>query len=212
MSINKKTQENFLNGKKICKVTGMPNWILKIKGKMDARKGPEVADAYIEKMYKRLKSFDDLEVRTAENILESSREAAALNINMLSESSRTIATTQIPHSDGSPNGVRGARSAKGKVASAISASSNSSRSIYSINELITSVNLHLRTRVDQTYLIGLEKCKAYECGVKCRIPDYSIPEFDMNSEIINKYLETHKKLDDAVKAETYKCINNTEEE
>ena len=66
MSINKKTQENFLNGKKICKVTGMPNWILKIKGKMDARKGPEVADAYIEKMYKRLKSFDDLEVRTAE--------------------------------------------------------------------------------------------------------------------------------------------------
>ncbi len=211
MSISKK-QEKFLNGKKIRKVTVIPNWILRIKGRIDARNGPEVPDAYVEKMYKKLKSFDDYEVRTAENILKAPREAAALNINTLSESSQTIATTNIPHNDGSARGVRGERTARGKVASAMATSSNSSRSIYSINELIISVNSHLQTRIDQTYLTGLEKCKAYECGVKRKLPDYSIPDFDMNSDAVNKYQATHKVLDDAVKAETYKCINNTEEE
>ena len=212
MSISKKAQEKFLKGKKIRKVTLIPNWILKIKGRLDARNGPEVPDAYVEKMYKRLKSFDDLEVRTAENILKAPREAAALNINALSESSQTIASTDIPANDGSANGIRNERSARGTLASAKSTFSNSARSIYSINELIVSINSHLRTRIEQTYLIGLEKCKAYECGVKRVIPDYGIPDFDMNSDAVNKYQEMHKTLDDAVKAETYKCINNSEEE
>lgn len=212
MSISNRKQEAFVKGKKIRKVTRMPDWALKLRGRIDGRKGSEVPDAYLEKLYKRLKSFDDSEVRTAENILSDSREQALASLNSLSDSSHTVASTQITPNDGSPKSVRNERAARGKVANAKASSANAAHTLYSVNERIISVNTHLKSRIDETYMVGLKKCKAYVYGVRHKLPDYDGAPFEMESAAADKYFSDHKTLDDAIKAASYKCINNKEEE
>lgn len=212
MSVSKKLGETFMKGEDIKKATRLPDWFLRLKGKWDARKGPDVPNAYLRKLHNKISSLDNAEVNTAENILMPSRDSAAVALNKLSDSKRTVSSTPVPQSDGSPKSVRAQRRSNGTVSSARASAQSSANTLYSTNEFIISVNSILKVRIDETHKFGFKKCMAYVYGVKSKIPDYKPPEFAPETNAMDMYLSDHEILDTAIKEEAYRCIKSEKEE
>lgn len=78
------------NSKKAGSVTRLPGWILKIKGRLDSRKGEGVCDEYIRRFYKKLAAMESKEVIDAENRLAGVRAEAAVILVRFMEQSRFL--------------------------------------------------------------------------------------------------------------------------
>lgn len=141
MSVSKKLGETFMKGEDIKKATRLPDWFLRLKGKWDARNGPDVPNAYLRKLHEKISSLDNAEVNTAENILIPSRDSAAVALNKLSDSKRTVSSTPVPQSDGSPKSVRAQRRSNGTVSSARASAQSSANALYSANEFMPAEEL-----------------------------------------------------------------------
>jgi hypothetical protein len=71
-------------------------FILKIKGKLDAKKGTNVAETYINKVMAKCRACENREVLTAEELLyDSRREAAVLMSSMCQDKIMCISTSRL---------------------------------------------------------------------------------------------------------------------
>ena len=79
-----------MNKRKVKSVTWMPGFILKLKGRLDSRRGEGVCNEYICQLYKKLAAMEVNEVVEAENLLFDARRSAAVILTRFAEQKRFL--------------------------------------------------------------------------------------------------------------------------
>lgn len=176
----------------------MPTTLLKLKGKLDAKKTPSVADSYIKKICSNTDGLTNKEILRAEKILYPFREEAATIIASLS-----TATASLESAPDISNGSSAVDKRTDKRVSAIrngyisSIRSGNSR-ISAINEMLVSISTALQERIDKTHKKSMAKIYAYQEGLhKGGLSDYT-PTIEYDDHAFAQYKENHIKLDEKI--------------
>ena len=196
--MNEKILKNFRKGKGIHKALKTPMFVLKIKGKRDAKKGSNIAETFINKVKAKCRACENREVLTAEEILYNSRREAAVLMSSMCQDKDILGTIPNTKVETSPLDVRATRRNAAQRANTVSIIKGNFEKLVQINELIIDVNACLEQRILKTRHLCTERLNAYILGVR----EVHI-EFDNNTEYDNSasdmYQAKHKACDEAVK-------------
>lgn len=196
--MNEKILKNFRKGKGIHKALKTPMFVLKIKGKRDAKKGSNIAETFINKVKAKCRACENREVLTAEEILYNSRREAAVLMSSMCQDKDILGTIPNTKVETSPLDVRANRRNAAQRANTVSIIKGNFEKLVQINELIIDVNACLEQRILKTRHLCTERLNAYILGVR----EVHI-EFDNNTEYDNSasdmYQAKHKACDEAVK-------------
>ena len=196
--MNEKILKNFRKGKGIHKAINTPMFILKIKGKLDAKKGTNVAETYINKVKAKCRACENREVLTAEELLYDSRREAAVLMSSMCQDKDILGNIPNAKLETSPLDVRANRRNAAQRANTISIIKGNIEKLVQINELIIDVNACLEQRILKTRHLCTERLNAYILGVR----EVHL-EFDNNIEYDNSasavYETKHKACDEAIK-------------
>jgi hypothetical protein len=86
----KKPKVKYITGKNIKNVTVLPNFILKLKGRIDAHKGEDVALAHIDRYLKKCLSIESGECLVSEEALKNARSEGAANLDIVENTAKEI--------------------------------------------------------------------------------------------------------------------------
>lgn len=196
--MNEKILKKFRKGKGIHKVIKTPMFILKIKGKRDAKKGVNIAETYINKAKAKCRALENREVLTAEEILYDSRREAAVLMSSMCQDKDILGNIPNARAEASPLDVRANRRNAAQRANTISIIKGNFEKLVQIHELIIDVNACLEQRILKTRHLCTERLNAYILGVR----EVHI-EFSNNIEYDNSasdmYESKHKICDEAIK-------------
>lgn len=196
--MNEKILNKFRKGKRICKALKTPMFILKIKGKRDAKKGANIAETYINKVKAKCQALENREVLTAEEILYDLRREAAVLMSSMCQDKDILGNIPNARAEVSPLDVRANRRNAAQRANTVSIIKGNFEKLVQINELIIDVNACLEQRILKTRHLCTERLNAYILGVR----EVHL-EFDNNIEYDNSasimYETKHKVCDDAIK-------------
>lgn len=212
--MNEKILKNFRKGKGIHKALKTPMFILKIKGKRDAKRGTNIAATYINKVKAKCRALENREVLTAEEILYDSRREAAVLMSSMCQDKDLLGTIPNTRAETSPLDVRANRRNANQRANTIFIIKGNFEKLVQINELIIDVNACLEQRILKTRHLCTERLNAYILGVR----EVHL-EFDNNIEYDNSasnvYEAKHKTCDEAIEntvAMVYTAGGNHNEE
>lgn len=79
-----------MNSRKVKSVTWIPGFVLKLKGRLDSRRGEGVCNEYICQLYKKLAAMEVNEVVAVENLLFDARKLAAVILTRFAEQERFL--------------------------------------------------------------------------------------------------------------------------
>ena len=196
--MNEKILKKFRKGRGIHKALKTPMFILKIKGKRDAKKGTNIADTYINKVKAKCRACENREVLVAEEILYDSRREAAVLMSSMCQDKDMLGNIPNARVEASPLDVRANRRNAAQRANTISIIKGNFEKLVQINELIIDVNACLEQRILKTRHLCTERLNAYILGVR----EVHL-EFDNNIEYDNSasavYETKHKACDEAIK-------------
>lgn len=211
--MNEKILNNFRKGKGIHKALKTPMFILKIKGKRDAKKGTNIAETYINKVKAKCRACENREVLTAEEILYDSRREAAVLMSSMCQDKDILGTIPNARTETSPLDVRVNRRNASQRMNTISMIKGNFERLVQINELIIDINTCLEQRILKTRHLCTERLNAYILGVR----EVHL-EFDNNIDYDNSasdmYEVKHKACDEAIKntvATVYTAGGNSNE-
>lgn len=185
--------------KKIQPVTRVPGIFLRIKGKLDSRRGQGVCDAYIEKLRSKLSAIESREVTCAENELFDSRKEAAVILTNFSEKKRKL--QEIPQETNgiSIEEIRADRKNAKKREATKTDIHRALESLASINETIVNVDTILEERIYRARNHTDAKIRMYMEGVRSgKQKDYCMtdPADDLAREA---YYQKHQMLDEKIR-------------
>lgn len=196
--MNEKILKKFRKGKGIHKALKTPMFVLKIKGKRDAKKGVNIAETYINKVKAKCRALENREVLTAEEILYDSRRDAAVLMSSMCQDKNILGNIPTARTEASPLDVRANRRNAAQRANTISIIKGNFEKLVQINELIIDVNACLEQRILKTRHLCTERLNAYILGVR----EVHL-EFDNNIEYDDSastvYEAKHKACDEAIK-------------
>lgn len=86
----KKPKVKYITGKNIKDVTVLPNFILKLMGRIDAHKGEDVALAHIDRYLKKCLSIESGECLISEEALKNARSEGAANLDIVENTAKEI--------------------------------------------------------------------------------------------------------------------------
>lgn len=195
---------------KLRKVTRLPKWILRLMGKLDAKKGIGVVDAHIALWLDRLGAFENDLVKAEEKAVLPVREKAALAVSALERVKADLSVPAIVSADKpkptDPKLIRAVRNAQekaeGRRNNAESLHKASTEELISCNELIISSNVKTRERIEAMRNTAKASIDAYVKGVRKVFPDYS-PQVIFSNDALEIYLSPHSVLDAKVKEVAY---------
>lgn len=196
--------------RRIRRVTLLPGWVLRLKGRIHARYGASVVSAYIGRLLRKLCSLEDREVLETEKALYPTRDTAANCLTTISREANAL--SQMP--DAVPENSDIAIRTNQRNAAAVETHKNTisacTRTITSANELIINGVTILEGRIATMRAKTEEKILQYIAGVRKKLPDYT---FDLNAEentAVDIYVANHRVLDNAISKLAYKTINEEE--
>lgn len=196
--MNEKILKKFRKGKGIHKALKTPMFILKIKGKRDAKKGVNIAETYINKGKAKCRALENREVLTAEEILYDSRREAAVLMSSMCQDKYILGNIPNARAEASPLDVRANRRNAAQRANTISIIKGNFEKLVQINELIIDINACLEQRILKTRHLCTERLNAYILGVR----EVHL-EFDNNNEYDDSastvYEAKHKACEEAIK-------------
>lgn len=196
-SMNNSTK--FKSGEKICAVTKMPNFLLKIKGKLDSRKGSSVPDAYIDKLKRKCESIENIEVITAENILVGDRKNAAVAVCNIAESQKALENKPAKTEGNSPKAIRENRRRANQISSTESSIKSGHSALINAFQNIVSTETVLKERITNTRKKTSEKINVYVSGVRSwKLKEYS-PDFDFLDDAFETYKNSHFEEDKIIR-------------
>lgn len=205
----KHTNTKYITGSDVKDVTVMPNFILKIIGKIDARKGEDVAKAHIERYLEKCTSLEDMECLLSEEFLKQPRAEGAANLDIIENTPK-----EIPEMPGSIDEqhtwdiLENRRRASDKERAQKTVKAARSR-LYEINEEIINGTSILEQRIAKIRKRATSKIKAYIKGVRAGgIPTFS-PNITFSEVYVDKYYKKHKR-DKAIAAVA--AVTNYEED
>lgn len=181
--MNKKSIQNYKKGKRCKKVTLAPDFILKIKGKLDASKNESSAHVFINGLYDKCSAIEALEVSTAQELLKDYREEGEKLFYKVRDYLLFLHSTPM-------------KTRESKQNAHIEFKASADRLIQ-IHKIITDVNTALERRITQIRKHCSHKKDAYSQGVKMVMPDFSLITYHCEKPI-EDYLLMHKETDDAI--------------
>lgn len=194
---------------KLRKVTRLPKWVLRLMGKLDAKKGIGVVEAHIALLLDRLGAFENDLVKAEEKAVLPVREKAALAASALERAKADLSVPAIPSNTDEPTDpklIRAVRDAKAKAEgrrnNAESLHKASTEELISCNELIISSNVKTRERIEAMRNTAKASIDAYVKGVRKVFPDFS-PQVTFSDYALEIYLSPHSVLDAKVKEVAY---------
>lgn len=197
--MNEKAIMNYKKGRKLKKVTILPDFILRIKGKHDTSKGEMIAQAFIRKLQDKCQPLENYEVLTAERLLHSSREEAGILIVKIKDLRKRLATLPEAVEEVKATDFRANRRTEAARQNIIHEIQVNLERLTQIHELITDINTALELRVSKIRNHCSYKINAYLVGVKSVVADFSV-DLSFNGKVVEKYLEKHQVLDNAISA------------
>lgn len=194
--------KNFTNTssyeKKACR---MPAWILKLKGRIDSRKGKGVCDEFLLKLAKKEATLEANATICAENALNSTRKAGASAIVKLSDKKMYIKNAPITEKSTSPQSIRANRASNAQLSSNKGAAKIAMEELSQINETIIYIDTILEERIEKIRNHTSEKCHAYISGVRAgKMPDYESPIREYANNALEIYHNKHNELDEKIHA------------
>ena len=196
--MNEKILKKFRKGKGIHKALKTPMFVLKIKGKRDAKKGVNIAETYINKVKAKCRALENREVLTAEEILYDSRREAAVLMSSMCQDKDILGNIPNAKTEASPLDVRANRRNAAQRANTISIIKGNFEKLVQINELIIDVNACLEQRILKTRHLCTERLNAYILGVReVHLEFNNSIEYDNSAS--NVYEAKHKACDEAIK-------------
>ena len=181
--MNQKAIENYKKGKQCRKVTHLPNFILKIKGKLDVSRKESIAHTYINGLYDECLVIEAYEVSKAEKLLQDYRKEGLSHFYKV----KHYAFYTINLSKKDPTEKQ--REHKEFRASM--------ERLYAIHKIIEGVNTALEQRILDMRTHCSRKIDAYTRGIKSVSPDF-YPVTYYYEKSVDEYLSKHKATDYAI--------------
>lgn len=191
--------EKFENGKKLRRIIRMPNFLLRFKGKFDAKKSKEVIDAYVSKITHRASKLESREAIIVAKALSSSRERGAILINKISNARKTLAkhNDSANNNSNSPIDIRIARQNAALKSNTKNEYKANIEELIKIGEHLTYVHSIFQERDLSRKEHAQEKIQHYFAGVTSIIPNYNT-NVSFNNSAFMLYLEVNKKTDEHI--------------
>ena len=181
--MNQKAIQNYKKGKHCKKVTFLPNFILKIKGKLDVSRKESNAHIFINGLYDKCLAIEAYEVSKAEQLLKDYREEGlALFCKVKRYALYTINSSKKDPTE------------KQKEHKEFRASM---KRLDAIHKIIEGVNTALEQRISDTRTHCSRKIDAYTQGVKLVSPDF-YPVTYYYEKSVDEYLSKYKDTDHAI--------------
>ncbi|MBR3299297.1 MAG: hypothetical protein IKI64_08840 [Clostridia bacterium] len=199
--------ENSKKRKRIRKPCRLPGWILRIKGKLDARHGPPVVNSYIKRLLHRLSSFENQEVLWTEDEMHSTRDSAARSLSGMKSGKESLSSASDASSGSTARDVRASRRASAEQASLRSSISAAKTTVVSANELIIDSNTRVEERIKKMREKTLEKLMFYLQGVRRKLVDFDYDFSPIENGALEIYMSNHRELDDAIRRTAYSLID-----
>lgn len=195
---------------KVRQVTRMPGAFLKIKGKLDSRKGAGVCDETIHRWERKLAALESKEAIQAENWLFEGRKEASVILIRLSELEKVQAEILDDIGTGTVESIRLQRKNNARKTTALAEIHNSLQKLTAINEMIINTDLILDERINKMRRGVEEKRHAYISGIRAgKIKDYHYESKTEDDTARELYHNRHKELDTKI-AKTIK-LNGEED-
>ena len=204
--------EQFKMGKGIKRVTHMPGFFLRIKGKIDSKKPESAAVSFCEKLFNRCQAIENKETIAAEEILHSVRKQASQILASMNGNQMFLKSIPEAQEELSPIEIRANirnREAKNNTSLELN---NQLKAICEINEVIVNINSTLEQRVEKTRNHCLEKINIYIIGLRSGgHKDFTfVPSFE--GKAMTAYNEKHKACDTAINTMAQNVYSRVEED
>ena len=190
--------------KKTKKVTNLPCFILKIKGRLDAKHDDGVCNEYVTRLHKKLSAIESEEVVIAEKILFPYRKEAAVILSNFDDFKKNL--EEIPAMI-DENSIDSIRENKRNMLKRNSIKQNIKKSIERLTiiyETIININTVLDEQIHKTEKMSEVKIKAYVSGIRyVRNDEYSVPQ-KLENIAVEIYHDRHEVLDNRI------CMKVTE--
>lgn len=196
--------------RRIRHVTILPGWFLRLKGKIDAKHGSSVVNAYIGRLLKKLCSLESREALETEKELYPTRQSAAKSLATLAQENVALSDTPDNIPEINDTAVRINQRHSAEADSHRNAIRSSIYTIASANEQIINGMTILEERISTMRAKAKEKILQYISGVRKKLPDFN---YDLNIEentAIEIYEDNHRELDEAIRKVAYDTL--TEED
>lgn len=205
----KKSKGKYITGKNVKGVTFLPDFILKLLGRIDAHKGEDVALAQINRYIERCTFNEHIECLLSEKYLKAARSEGASNLDVIENMSKEIlempGDIEVQHAW---EVLENRRRANNKARAKDAVKTARSR-LYDINEEIISGTTILEQRVSKIRKRTTSKIASYIKGVRAGgIPSFE-PNISFSDAVIEQYYKKHKR-DKAIAAAA--AISNYEED
>ena len=177
-------------------VTRMPGVFLKIKGKMDSRKGAGVCDETIHRWERKLAALESKEAIQAENRLFKPRKEASVILVRLYELEKVQKEFPDNIRNGTVESIRLQRKNTAKKMAAVAEVHNILQKLTAINEMIINTDLILDERINKMRRGLEEKQYAYLSGIRAgKLKDYHYESKNEDDTARELYHNRHKELD-----------------
>ena len=181
---------------KVRQVTRMPGAFLKIKGKMDSRKGAGVCDETIHRWERKLAALESKEAIQAENRLFKPRKEASVILVRLYELEKVQKEFPDNIRNGTVESIRLQRKNTAKKMAAVAEVLNILQKLTAINEMIINTDLILDERINKMRRGLEEKQYAYLSGIRAgKLKDYHYERKNEDDTARELYHNRHKELD-----------------
>lgn len=195
--MNEKAIMKYKKGRKLKKVTIMPDFILRLKGKHDASNSEMIAHAFVCKLQDKCQPLENHEALTAERLLHSFREEAGVLIVKIKDLRKRLATLPETVEEVKATDFRANRRTEASRQNIISEIQADLERLTQIHELINDINTALELRVSKIRNQCSYKIDAYSIGVKSVATDFTA-NVNFNGRAVEKYLEKHQLLDNSI--------------
>lgn len=189
----KKSKGKYITGRNVKDVTILPNFILKLLGRMDAHKGKDVALAHIDRYLEKCTSIEDGECLISEEYLKKVRSEGATNLDIIENTSKEI--SDMPGDIEAVHAwevFENRKRASNKTRAKDSVKSARSR-LYEINEEIINGTSILDQRVAKIRKRTASKIAAYIKGVRAGGITSFDPDVSFSEAVVEKYYKKHKR-------------------
>lgn len=190
----------FRKGKGLRSVTRIPNCLLKLKGKLDSKRGSTVADAYIDKLKRKCEAIENVEAIAAEGILSDDRKRSSAAIYNISEKQKFLDNKPEMNENTSAKAIRKNRRTAGQISSAQSSIEAGYTTLFNVYQNIVNIDTVLDERITKNRKKTLEKVNVYISGVRSgKLKDYNA-DFEFLNDAYEIYKQKHSEDDEKIRA------------
>lgn len=188
--------KSYTKGDGIKSVSKLPACLIKLIGRIDSLKPPEVATAHLEKYYALLAKNEKDEALLAETALKKTRELGNKNLFIILRTDKTA--PEVPSSDDSPAAKRAYSKSIAEHKKNMDAIAAAREALSEIDAAITSGNLVFEERLHKTRNKSMACIESYIKGVRSgKHPDFD-PQITPDDLARTNYYNSHKETDDLI--------------